>query len=174
MRHRHKTAHGDHTKPDLPITPMLDMSFQLLAFFIVTFKPATAEGQLALMLPKSGADTPALTAPSTELDPDSQEQYIVRVQARPSGQISGLELVMPKVVDPILFETDTSKLAIELKRRADEKRANKEPVPKLEYQFGDKLGYELVIKLLDEAKQAGYDKVTPNLLVPEKPKAKTP
>ena len=29
----------DFVEPDLPITPMLDMSFQLLAFFIMTFKP---------------------------------------------------------------------------------------------------------------------------------------
>ena len=26
-----------------PVTPMLDMAFQLLAFFIITFKPPTAE-----------------------------------------------------------------------------------------------------------------------------------
>ena len=39
-------------EPDLPITPMLDMSFQLLAFFIMTFKPADTEGQIALTLPK--------------------------------------------------------------------------------------------------------------------------
>ena len=39
-------------EPDLPITPMLDMSFQLLAFFILTFKPAPTEGQIAMTLPK--------------------------------------------------------------------------------------------------------------------------
>ncbi len=44
-RHRQGT---DFVEPDLPSTPMVDMSFQLLAFFIMTFKPADTEGQIAL------------------------------------------------------------------------------------------------------------------------------
>src|SRR5262245_12443937 len=35
----------------LPIVPMLDMSFQLLFFFIITFSPGQPEGQIALNLP---------------------------------------------------------------------------------------------------------------------------
>ncbi|MFM8325479.1 MAG: ExbD/TolR family protein, partial [Pirellulaceae bacterium] len=53
-RRRHRTSE----KPmeiQLPITPMLDMSFQLLAFFVMTFKSASAtEGQLEMFLPKAG------------------------------------------------------------------------------------------------------------------------
>ena len=36
----------------VPITPMLDMSFQLLSFFILTFHPMPVEGQLSVSLPK--------------------------------------------------------------------------------------------------------------------------
>jgi biopolymer transport protein ExbD len=32
----------------IPITPMLDMAFQLLTFFILTYKPAPSEGQFAM------------------------------------------------------------------------------------------------------------------------------
>jgi biopolymer transport protein ExbD len=35
----------------LPITPMLDMAFQLLTFFIFTYHPSGLEGQLPLALP---------------------------------------------------------------------------------------------------------------------------
>jgi biopolymer transport protein ExbD len=35
----------------LPITPMLDMAFQLLAFFIMVYRPAAKEGQEELVLP---------------------------------------------------------------------------------------------------------------------------
>jgi biopolymer transport protein ExbD len=34
----------------LPITPMLDMAFQLLTFFIFTYHPSAVEGQMALRL----------------------------------------------------------------------------------------------------------------------------
>ena len=36
---------------ELNVTAMLDMAFQLLAFFILTFKPAPIEGQVSLRLP---------------------------------------------------------------------------------------------------------------------------
>ena len=35
----------------LPITPMLDMTFQLLFFFIINFNPADLEGQMDMSLP---------------------------------------------------------------------------------------------------------------------------
>jgi biopolymer transport protein ExbD len=35
----------------LNVTAMLDMAFQLLTFFILTFKPAPIEGQISLRLP---------------------------------------------------------------------------------------------------------------------------
>src|SRR5207249_4090980 len=38
----------------LPIVPMLDMSFQLLFFFIITFNPGAVEGQMAMNLPATG------------------------------------------------------------------------------------------------------------------------
>ena len=35
---------------EVPITPMLDMAFQLLTFFILTYKPTPAEGQFSMNL----------------------------------------------------------------------------------------------------------------------------
>src|SRR3954468_16527214 len=34
----------------IPITPMLDMAFQLLTFFILTYRPAPSEGQFSMNL----------------------------------------------------------------------------------------------------------------------------
>src|SRR6516165_3079795 len=34
----------------IPITPMLDMAFQLLTFFILTYRPAPTEGQFVMNL----------------------------------------------------------------------------------------------------------------------------
>ena len=48
---------------EIPITPMLDMAFQLLTFFILTYQPAPAEVQFSMNLlpsqPVAKADTPA-------------------------------------------------------------------------------------------------------------------
>jgi biopolymer transport protein ExbD len=42
-----------HSQPDveLNLAAMLDMAFQLLTFFILTFRPAPIEGQISLRLP---------------------------------------------------------------------------------------------------------------------------
>ena len=36
---------------EVNLTAMLDMAFQLLAFFVLTFKPAPIEGQISLRMP---------------------------------------------------------------------------------------------------------------------------
>jgi biopolymer transport protein ExbD len=59
---------------ELNLAAMLDMAFQLLTFFILTFKPAPLEGQVSLRLPppigitregteKAGSDTNAKEPP---------------------------------------------------------------------------------------------------------------
>ena len=42
-----------------PVAPMLDMAFQLLAFFILTFKPPSDETHVDLDLPATPAALPA-------------------------------------------------------------------------------------------------------------------
>ena len=37
-------------EPEIPITPMLDMAFQLLTFFVLTYRPAPTEGQFSMNL----------------------------------------------------------------------------------------------------------------------------
>lgn len=41
---------------EIPVTPMLDMAFQLLTFFILTYRPAPSEGQFSMnLLPAQAA-----------------------------------------------------------------------------------------------------------------------
>ena len=47
-KHKKRRAQGE---VELNLAAMLDMAFQLLAFFILTFKPAPVEGQISLRLP---------------------------------------------------------------------------------------------------------------------------
>lgn len=56
----------------MPITPMLDMAFQLLTFFILTYHPMPTEGQFAMnLLPASPAtDIKAESPESAPTDAD--------------------------------------------------------------------------------------------------------
>src|SRR5580704_5120719 len=70
---------------------MLDMSFQLLAFFIFTFRPSNAlEGQMDMALPRAGAAkaaAPEQVDPfaSSDTDMDKEAEVTVRVDSAGGG-----------------------------------------------------------------------------------------
>ena len=76
-----------------PVTPMLDMAFQLLAFFILTFKVPTAETHLDLDLPATPAALPAAVQgkaqprPARTVDSDLENDLLVRVEADDLGDL---------------------------------------------------------------------------------------
>jgi biopolymer transport protein ExbD len=53
---------------EIPVTPMLDMAFQLLTFFILTYKPMPTEGQFVMNV------MPA--APATDINAKPPEQNV--------------------------------------------------------------------------------------------------
>jgi biopolymer transport protein ExbD len=85
---------------ELPITPMLDMAFQLLTFFIFTYHPSQMEGQVEMDLPSrvatpgGGADVPT--------DDQATAGVVVRVKTQ-HGVESGT------IVFPIEIESDLAK-----------------------------------------------------------------
>jgi biopolymer transport protein ExbD len=55
--------------PEVPVAPMLDMAFQLLTFFVLTYKPAPAEVQFGMnLLPSQPATAVSTEAPSDKPD----------------------------------------------------------------------------------------------------------
>jgi len=58
---RRRRRKRDQGSVEMNLAAMLDMAFQLLTFFILTFRPAPIEGQLALNLPPP--------VPQTNVDP---------------------------------------------------------------------------------------------------------
>lgn len=91
MRRRKKLAARQSV--DLNLAAMLDMAFQLLTFFILTFRPAPTEGEIALKLPtavphsKSGTD-PAGRNPNAA--PVGLDTLTISVTADPHGDIAAL------------------------------------------------------------------------------------
>src|SRR3954453_11888023 len=77
-KHKGGGSGGGGINLSLIITPMLDMSFQLLAFFIMTYHPSALEGHIpgSLVPPENFAkkgpkdNTPALTDPLPSVSED--------------------------------------------------------------------------------------------------------
>jgi biopolymer transport protein ExbD len=157
MAHRRRRAPNRPTDPELPITPMLDMSFQLMAFFILTFRPAPSEAQLALTLPKE--DGGGQSVPTLSIDAEDDE-LIVQVYAADNGNIASITAA-PKTGN-VPLGADTGALFKYLRDRA----AASTKAPKLKYEIAERLNYQFVIKLLDEGRRAGYDRISPTLLTP--------
>ncbi|MGE3317132.1 MAG: ExbD/TolR family protein [Planctomycetaceae bacterium] len=97
MRRRHRRQQGD---VELNLASMLDMAFQLLAFFILTFRPSPIEGQLLLHLPPPVA--------VTNIDVKAQEgegeraisadkSLEIRLLADGSGSISSVRVALAPV-----------------------------------------------------------------------------
>ncbi len=80
---------------EVPLTPMLDVAFQLLTFFILTFKPAPLELQFDLdLLPASPQTEPEQQPPEPELsdEPPPLQSFEVTLYATPTGQLDQIEL----------------------------------------------------------------------------------
>ncbi|HEX8202703.1 MAG TPA: biopolymer transporter ExbD [Isosphaeraceae bacterium] len=83
-----------------PVTPMLDMAFQLLAFFILTFQAPTRETRIDLDLPAApvalpGRDAgPTRTGPSLRAPDESvlETDLVLRAAADARGGLATLTL----------------------------------------------------------------------------------
>lgn len=156
------------TRPRVPIIPMLDMSFQLLAFGLTTFDlaPQMEEGQLSLALPKSGDEAPTPMLSETELN-EPEVEFTLRVTADGAGQVGGIELTTTSQTRPEPLPKDIEKLTETLLERKNLLAADKPP--KLDVQIDPELNYQVVFRILGAADKAEFKKVTPNLLGEQKP-----
>jgi len=90
--------------PELQVAPMLDMAFQLLAFFILTFQTPSTESRIDLELP---AQPQAIVAPvasgsrqpsqfprleDSRFDLGLDDRLILKVVADPDGRIASMSL----------------------------------------------------------------------------------
>ena len=81
-----------------PVTPMLDMAFQLLAFFILTFQSPTSETRLDLYLPTIPIALPgapggqARVTPPRRSELDLENDLRIRAEADELGDLKSLRL----------------------------------------------------------------------------------
>lgn len=145
-RRRKKSANA----VELNLAAMLDMAFQLLTFFILTFRPAPTEGQLLLHLPpaqpmtkvtRANADQPGRAAPAPEVN-----ALMLSVLAEPTGEVATL-----KFGTSVLFHGPANKnsLARLDKRLKDTLASPTSPFDQITLQVGPKLRYAELMKIVD-------------------------
>ena len=87
-----------HQEVEVQITPMLDMAFQLLSFFILTYHPAPIEGQFAMnLLPaspaiKMDAEAPPNKDAKNDDTPAKLRTITTQLRANPDGSLGQVTL----------------------------------------------------------------------------------
>jgi biopolymer transport protein ExbD len=84
MKIRTGYSTGDDGRRRMPMTPMIDIVFQLLVFFLLTFRIVTSEGDFHVRMPRAPrADVPAV---------DQLPPLTVRLIAGEQGEVSQIKL----------------------------------------------------------------------------------
>ncbi len=96
MSGHHKKKKKNVEEIQIPITPMLDMAFQLLTFFILTFHPMPSEGQFSMNLlpaaPATDMQGPASEAASDPSVPASLKTLPTVLRAGAGGMLGRVSL----------------------------------------------------------------------------------
>jgi biopolymer transport protein ExbD len=161
---RNRSKPGNPSKVVLPITPMLDMTFQLLFFFIVNFKatPTLQEGQLEMALPSEQATS----NPNNQVerpkgnDPDIVFPADVTVKVRTqlvegnAGFISALAVSVNEKEEQVDGGLKGLKAVLEAKREGLSQKDN------IKVQGDGKLKVKEMMKVMDVCRQAGFTNVS--------------
>ena len=140
---------------EFPATPMLDMSFQLLAFFILTFQAPSGETRIDLYLPAAPAALVAATGGTARPQPgraaadDLETDLLVRAVADELGDLATLTLEGSEV-------PDVDALADRLRRYGEQLPG--EPL-KVRLAADDRLRYEEAARVIGACSTAGVDAI---------------
>lgn len=143
MRRRKRHLQGD---VELNLAAMLDMAFQLLAFFILTFRPAPAEGHIALRMPDPEPVTRIVEGAAAGDDKQDQravqgiDTLVVTALSNSQGGISDLRIGEGEPTTSLQFLESQLQTIF-----ADPST----PFERVLLQVGSGLQYEHLMRLLD-------------------------
>ena len=151
MRHsqRRQRRKRDQGSVELNVTAMLDMAFQLLAFFIMTFRPAPIEGQLALNLPPP---VPQTNVKSEDKIGDGISDAVVleplhlHVSSNEQGDVKEVRIESTSVVQGRLDESNIQRLDGQLQSRFNVRQV---PFDRIQIAIDGRLRYGELMKIID-------------------------
>jgi biopolymer transport protein ExbD len=112
LRHKKRIQKSD--APDVPVTPMLDMAFQLLTFFVLTYKPMPSEGQFLMNLvppqPATSITAEAPTDKPSDSMPTSLRTLPTILRAGEGGSLAQIKVGEETIpTDPAALEKELDK-----------------------------------------------------------------
>ncbi len=140
MRRRYQRPQAE---VELNMASMLDMAFQLLTFFILTFRPAPIEGQISLRLPPPQAVTKGVEPVGSDVTNTNPAKGVdtltISVFADKSGEIGSLGIGESGVANLTALETRLQQIF------SDPENSFEQVI----IQVGSSLRYEALMKVVD-------------------------
>ena len=154
----------------LQMAPMIDVTFQLLIFFLCTLKFRTLEGKLGAYLPK---DVGVNTSPAEPLEKVEVQIHLVKEGVKRAEWDSGVEYIpeehgrafqyVGREVEFTLGPNKTSNLATLRTMLEKQVNVNRKPDGTARpCAIDPRKGvlYEEVVRVLDTAKEVGFTEIT--------------
>lgn len=160
MPRRRRLAPDSPIEIQLPVTPMLDMSFQLLSFFVITFKAASAsEGQLEMFLPKPQepkAKDPAQidTTKETSAELDESADVTLSLTATSAGDL--LAITIREKKESVITGKTVAEMTAALKEQLKKIRAAGGNQNNIKIEPAAMLKYARIVDVMDACLSAGY------------------
>jgi biopolymer transport protein ExbD len=152
----------------LPIVPFLDLAFQLLFYFIITFRSPQQERQLPMRLP--GNDEPpsqSISPPKDDIPEEKAEEFKVVVTAGSSDketqQIGSIRLSSESgnvVIDGEGMVSRLKGLRAALADVRTKAEQGKRKTPTITIQCQDDLTYANLIRVMDACRQEKFESVS--------------
>jgi biopolymer transport protein ExbD len=163
MRRKRKKRSGGHEEVTLNLVAMLDMAFQLLAFFVLTFKPSPVEGQINLNLPPPRPILDPNQAVKEDDDPNAigpaaAHTLTITIVAAGNGQVASIQVGLAKLFDGGLT---ADRLRILDRRLKDVFAIAGKPYDQVLLKVGKSLAYGELMKIIDVCTKQKMDDGTP-------------
>ena len=150
MRRKRKKRTGKQEEVTLNLAAMLDMAFQLLAFFILTFRPAPSEGQINLNLPPARSILNEQAQPTNENDDPNgsapAHTLTITIASAGNGQVSSIQVGLAKLFDGPLSRERLTMLDRRLK---DVFAIEGKPYDQVLLRIGKSLNYGELMRIID-------------------------
>jgi biopolymer transport protein ExbD len=165
LTHKRKQDPGIGPNLNVVVVPMLDMSFQLLFFLVITFKPSDAiEGKMDFNLPASGE---ARATQLQDVDPNTISDQDLALPAQFTVLVKTIRDGTDNEgnISAIIIKSQTGESAVPnlealenfLRSKANDPAASNKDDIKIEAE--SRLKYTYVIEVMDACLRAGFTRV---------------